>query len=92
MDGRIIEELGIIVSDEPYTGRAGCNNIICTGKIFQELTADIPGLIPETGIEGRLPATGLVGIIRHLDPGILQHLDHVKGCFGIQLVYKAWYE
>ena len=92
MKGGIIEEGGIIVPDKTHAGCTGHYNGIASRKIFDELGADFPRLIPETGIEGRLTTAGLIGIVFHLDPRPLQHLYHVEGCLRIKLIDKTWYE
>jgi hypothetical protein len=63
-----------------------------TGEILQELGADIPGLIPEAGIESRLAAAGLIGIVSYFDTRALQHTHHIEGRLRIQLIDKTWYE
>src|SRR5258708_2369145 len=92
MDRGIIEQRGIIVPNKSHAGGAGSYNIIRAGKILYELRADIPGLIPEAGIKSRLAAAGLLRIIGHLHTHLLQHLDHIEGSLGIELIYKTWYE
>jgi hypothetical protein len=63
-----------------------------SGEIFQEFGADIAGFVPEPGIEGRLAATGLIGVIVHVHACFLQHFHHIESGLGVKLVYKAWYK
>jgi hypothetical protein len=63
-----------------------------SGKIFQEFGADIAGFIPESGIESRLTATGLIGVIVHVHASLLQDFHHIESSLRVKLVYKAWYK
>ena len=63
-----------------------------SSKVLQEFCTDIPGFIPEARIEGRLAATGLLPIVFHLYPGLLQHFHHIESRLRVELVNKAWYK
>src|SRR5579859_6266186 len=61
-------------------------------KVLQEFRADLARLVPEPCVEGRLAATGLLGIIGYFHAGLFQDLHHIKGGLRIKLVHKTWYE
>ena len=47
-------------------------------KILQKFGANNPRIIPKTGIECRLSATSLIGIIINAAASFFQHLHHIK--------------
>src|SRR5689334_13442785 len=92
MNGRIIKQLRVIITDESDTAGTGCYDIFIGIEIIQKFTAHGTCIIPKAGIKSRLSATGLIRIIGNSTTGFLQNLDHVESCIRKKLVYKAGYE
>jgi len=92
MNGGIVEEVVIIVFDHART-RTGQNNYrTVVGKIMQTFFTYLLGLIPKTGIESRLTATGLLFVVKHLTSQFFKDFNGVKCGIRVDLVYKTGYE
>src|SRR5690606_32908174 len=89
MQGRILEELVVIISHETNATGAGGNDKIRACEVFEKFGTNSPGFIPEACIKSGLTTTGLVIIIGDRTTCFLQHFDHVESRIRIELIYKA---
>jgi hypothetical protein len=92
VDRRVVEKFGVVIAYEADAGGAGAYDIVGSGKISQEFGADIPGIVAETGVESRLSATGLFGVITNGYACLFEDADHIESGLGKELIDETRYE
>jgi hypothetical protein len=79
MERRVVEEGPVIVPDKADATGTGRYNIIGSGEILQKFDTYVPGFVTKSGVEGRLAAAGLIGVVLHFRARLFQHADHIEG-------------
>jgi hypothetical protein len=83
VSGRVVKNIGIVISYKTNAGRAWRNNVISTLKILQKLGAHCFCIPSETSIVGWLSTTRLILVIHYLATALFQNLYHIKGGAGV---------
>jgi hypothetical protein len=83
------EELRIEDAEHRHARPARPDDRLGTGEDVDRVAGDLPGLVPEAGVEARLAAAGLGGAKLTGVPEPFEHRGHGEADPGHELVHEA---